>query len=58
MKMSVCFADFVDPACLYFRLIPRLVDGTCPNDRILKKFMDAVDATPGAVAVHCKVFDY
>eukprot|EP00928_Gymnodinium_smaydae_P026016 TRINITY_DN20545_c0_g2_i1.p1 TRINITY_DN20545_c0_g2~~TRINITY_DN20545_c0_g2_i1.p1 ORF type:complete len:429 (-),score=69.74 TRINITY_DN20545_c0_g2_i1:134-1420(-) len=29
-------------------------DGTCPSPDTVSAFIDAVDATPGAVAVHCK----
>ena len=30
------------------------IDGSTPPDSILKKFLDICEATPGAVAVHCK----
>ncbi|BBN20019.1 hypothetical protein Mp_8g15730 [Marchantia polymorpha subsp. ruderalis] len=29
-------------------------DGSCPTDRILKRFLEIVEETPGALAVHCK----
>jgi cell division cycle 14 len=30
------------------------LDGSTPPERLLRKFLDAAEATPGAVAVHCK----
>jgi len=30
------------------------IDGSTPPDSILKRFLDICEATPGAVAVHCK----
>ena len=38
----------IDHIELYF------LDGSNPPDHILSKFMQACEATPGAVAVHCK----
>ncbi|KAG2484766.1 hypothetical protein HYH03_016420 [Edaphochlamys debaryana] len=29
-------------------------DGSCPSDAIIQRFLDTVEAEPGAVAVHCK----
>ncbi|KAG6550352.1 hypothetical protein Mapa_008315 [Marchantia paleacea] len=29
-------------------------DGSCPTDRVLKRFLEIVEETPGALAVHCK----
>ncbi|KAL2610233.1 hypothetical protein R1flu_028806 [Riccia fluitans] len=29
-------------------------DGSCPTERILKRFLEIVEETPGALAVHCK----
>eukprot|EP00928_Gymnodinium_smaydae_P061322 TRINITY_DN45424_c0_g1_i1.p1 TRINITY_DN45424_c0_g1~~TRINITY_DN45424_c0_g1_i1.p1 ORF type:complete len:461 (-),score=91.02 TRINITY_DN45424_c0_g1_i1:95-1477(-) len=29
-------------------------DGSCPAEHIISRFLDAVEAAPGAVAVHCK----
>ncbi|KAG2436372.1 hypothetical protein HXX76_006679 [Chlamydomonas incerta] len=29
-------------------------DGSCPNDAIIQRFLDTVEAEPGSVAVHCK----
>ena len=30
------------------------IDGSTPPDSILKRFLEICEATPGAVAVHCK----
>ena len=29
-------------------------DGTCPPEAILKAFLDAAEAEPGVLAIHCK----
>ncbi|PNW87019.1 hypothetical protein CHLRE_02g105400v5 [Chlamydomonas reinhardtii] len=29
-------------------------DGSCPNDAIIQRFLDTVEAEPGSIAVHCK----
>lgn len=29
-------------------------DGSVPNEKIIKKFIEAVESTDGAVAVHCR----
>ena len=41
-------AHGIDHIELYF------LDGSNPPDHILAKFLQAAEATPGAVAVHCK----
>lgn len=30
------------------------IDGSCPSDAIMLKFLDLVESEPGAIAVHCK----
>jgi hypothetical protein len=30
-------------------------DGSCPPERIVKRFLEIVEGTSGALAVHCKV---
>jgi len=30
------------------------IDGTCPNDNILRQFLTTAENAKGAVAVHCK----
>jgi cell division cycle 14 len=29
-------------------------DGSCPADSIIQRFLETVEAEPGAIAVHCK----